>query len=102
MFGIAARLADITGATIIASVGVTDQSMMRRTESRWNLEGSRGSWIRFAKGTLPQKLPSKYIDALQQLHMDGVPSAVTAGPREPGQTSFVSISLPLQPPAAHD
>jgi hypothetical protein len=80
MSGIAARLADITGATIIASVGVTDQSMMRRAASRWNLGGSRGSWMRFAKGTSPQKLPSKYVDALQQLHTDGVPSAVTTGP----------------------
>ena len=103
MSGIAARLADITGATIIASVGVTDQSMMRRAESPWNLEGSRGSWLRFAKGTSPQKLPSKYIEALQHLHTDNVPGAVTAGPGEAEPTPSVSTDVRLHaPPAAHD
>jgi hypothetical protein len=81
--GIAARLAELTGATVIASVGVTDQSMTMHRGSPWNIEGSRGTWVRFVRGAPPQTLATKYIDALRQLHPDGAPAVVTTAPAPP-------------------
>lgn len=44
--GIAARIAEVTGAKVIASIDVTDQSMARGRDFR-NHEYSRRTWVRF-------------------------------------------------------
>jgi hypothetical protein len=95
MASIAARLAELIGATVIASVGETDQSMTDQ-RSPWKLEGSRGSWMRFVKGAPPQKLSSRYIDALQQLRSDSVPAAVSAEPARREATPVIPASEVLQ------
>jgi len=82
--GIAARMAEITGAKVIASIDVTDQSMGRGTDFR-NHEYSRRSWVRFARNQPPERLNTKVIDALKQLNFDGaavasVPAGATAPP----------------------
>jgi hypothetical protein len=79
---IAARMAEITGAKVIASIDVTDQSMGRGANFR-NHEYSRRSWVRFARDQPPERLNTKIIDALKQLNFDGaalasVPSGSTA------------------------
>jgi hypothetical protein len=79
---IAARMAEITGAKVIASIDVTDQSMGRGANFR-NHEYSRRSWVRFARDHPPERLNTKVIDALKQLNFDGaalasVPSGSTA------------------------
>jgi hypothetical protein len=67
--GIAARFADITNATVIASLGVTDQSIAGRRVAFD--EYSRGTWVRFVKGAEPQKLGTRALDPLSALHLDG-------------------------------
>jgi hypothetical protein len=74
---IAARMAEITGAKVIASIDVTDQSMTRGRDFR-NKEYSRRGWVRFAGGQTPERLNTKVIDALRQLNFEG--EAVAAGP----------------------
>jgi hypothetical protein len=74
--GIAARIAEITGAKVIASIDVTDQSMARGRNFR-NLEYSRRTWVRFRGGELPERLNTRVIDALQQLNFEG--DVVAAG-----------------------
>jgi len=81
---IAARMAEITGAKVIASIDVTDQSMGRGANFR-NHEYSRRSWVRFARNQPPERLNTKVIDALKQLNFDGaavasVPAGATASP----------------------
>jgi len=66
--GIAARMTGLTGAKIIASIDVTDQSMGRGRNFR-NHEYSRRSWVRFLPGETPERLNTKVIDALQQLNL---------------------------------
>lgn len=81
---IAARMAEITGAKVIASIDVTDQSMGRGANFR-NHEYSRRSWVRFTREQPPERLNTKVIDALKQLNFDGaavasVPAGTTAPP----------------------
>lgn len=66
--GIAARFAELTGATTIASVDVSDQSMLygRRV---LELEASRGVWVKFAPHTAPEKLNTRIIDAMKYLNL---------------------------------
>jgi len=67
--GIAARFAEITNATVIASLGVTDQSI-----AGWRLssdEYSRGTWVRFVKDSKPEKLGSRVLDPLSALSSAG-------------------------------
>jgi hypothetical protein len=78
---IAARLAEITGAKVIASIDVTDQSMTRGRDFR-NKEYSRRGWVRFVGGQTPERLSTKVIDALRQLNFDG--EAVAAIRRDGG------------------
>jgi hypothetical protein len=74
---IAARMAEVTGARVIASIDVTDQSMTRGRDFR-NKEYSRRGWVRFVRGQPPERLNTKVIDALRQLNFDG--DAVAAAP----------------------
>lgn len=75
---IAARIAEITGARVIASIDVTDQSMGRGADFR-NHEYSRRSWVRFTREQPPERLNTKVIDALKQLNFEG--AAVAEAPR---------------------
>jgi hypothetical protein len=77
---IAARMAEITGTRVIASIDVTDQSMGRGRNFR-NHEYSRRSWVRFMGGQTPERLNTRVIDALSQLNFDG--ETVAAGPSNP-------------------
>jgi hypothetical protein len=67
---IASRMAELTGAKVIASIDVTDQSMARGRDFR-NHEYSRRSWVRFLPGEAPERLNSKVIDALRHLNFGG-------------------------------
>jgi hypothetical protein len=80
---IAARMAEVVGAKVIASIDVTDQSMARGRDFR-NHEYSRRSWVRFMGGQTPERLNTRVIDALKQLNLDG--EAMAAGPLQ-GLTS---------------
>lgn len=66
--GIAARMAEITKATVVASLGVTDQSMAGRRRNPSPDEFSRGTWVRFAKDAKPEKLGTRVLDPLRALH----------------------------------
>jgi hypothetical protein len=74
---IAARTAELTGAKVIASVDVTDQSMARGRNFR-NHEYSRRTWVRFVGRETPERLNTKVIDALKQLNLGA--EFVAAGP----------------------
>ncbi len=76
---IAARMAEITGAKVIASIDVTDQSMGRGPNFR-NHEYSRRSWVRFTREQSPERLNTKVIDALKQLNFEGAAVAAAAPP----------------------
>ncbi len=81
---IAARMAEITGAKVVASIDVTDQSMGRSANFR-NHEYSRRSWVRFTREQPPERLNTKVIDTLKQLNFDGaavasVPAGAAASP----------------------
>jgi hypothetical protein len=69
--GIAARFAEITGATVIASLGVTDQSIAARRGRVAFDEYSRGTWVRFIKGAEPEKLGTRALDPLSALGSAG-------------------------------
>jgi hypothetical protein len=69
--GIAARFADITNATVIASLGVTDQSIAGRRGRLPFDEYSRGTWVRFGKGAAPEKLGTRVLDPLSALSSAG-------------------------------
>ncbi len=86
--GMGARLAEISGATVFASVGVTDQSMAGRHGSAG--EYSRGTWAKFVKGAPPEKLNTRILDALERVVPDDGPSTVTSAPVRPASL------LPLQ------
>jgi hypothetical protein len=75
---IAARMADITGAKVIASVDVTDQSMTRGRNFR-DQEYSRRTWVRFLRAQPPERMNTKVIDALKQLNFEGAAVASGAG-----------------------
>ena len=76
-------MAEITGAKVIASIDVTDQSMGRGRDFR-NHEYSRRTWVRFIGGEPPERLNTRVIDALKQLNLGGefvaagTPAAVPA------------------------
>jgi hypothetical protein len=70
--GIASRLATITGATIIASIGVTDQSMSHARGGVPRKEYSRGTWVRFAAAAKPENLYTKVLDPLRHMRQDRV------------------------------
>jgi hypothetical protein len=74
--GIASRIADITGATVVASVGATDQSMAARRGALPTMEYSRGTWVRFGRGAKPVKLTSRWLDPLKELRLDNVRTAI--------------------------
>ena len=74
---LAARFAEITGARVMASIDVTDQSMTRGRDFR-NKEYSRRSWVRFAGQQPPERLNLKVIDALQQMNFEGTAMAAVA------------------------
>jgi hypothetical protein len=78
--GIAARFAEITGATVIASVGVTDQSMAGRRGSIWKYEFSRGTWVQFVRGAPPRTLRTKLIDVLDYLRSERFETKITTSP----------------------
>jgi hypothetical protein len=80
---IASRMAEITGAKVIASIDVTDQSMTRGRDFR-NKEYSRRGWVRFVGGRFPERLYTKVIDALQQLNFDGELVATAPASGGPG------------------
>ena len=65
---IAACGADIAGATVIASIDVTGQSMGRGRSFR-DHEYSRRSWVRFLPGEPPERLNTRVIDALKQMNL---------------------------------
>lgn len=81
---IAARMAEITGARVVASIDVTDQSMGRGRDFR-NHEYSRRTWVRFPGTETPVRLNTRVIDALRQLNFEG--EAVAAGPAPDGAIS---------------
>jgi hypothetical protein len=81
---IAARMAEVVGAKVIASIDVTDQSMARGRDFR-NHEYSRRSWVRFMGGQTPERLNTRVIDALKQLNLDGETVATGPGREMPGQ-----------------
>jgi hypothetical protein len=80
--GIAARFAEITNATVIASLGVTDQSIAGRRGTLPFDEYSRGTWVRFVKGADPQKLGTRVLDPLSALRSDGEASPAVDRPIE--------------------
>ena len=82
--GIAARMAEITGAKVIASIDVTDQSMTRGRNFR-NHEYSRRTWVRFRWAEPPERLNTRVIDALQQLNFEG--DVVAGAPANPVRRS---------------
>lgn len=67
--GLAGRIAALVGATVIASIDVTDQSMARSQTAR-SKEYSRGMWVKFVRDEKPEKLKTKVIDVLQYLVPD--------------------------------
>jgi hypothetical protein len=73
---IASRLAAITNATIIASIGVTDQSMSHARSNVPDKEYSRGTWVRFLNGAKPQKLHTKVMDPFKYLQRESVSSSM--------------------------
>jgi hypothetical protein len=75
--GIAARATDITGATVIASIDVTDQSMGRGRSFR-NHEYSRRTWVRFTALGTPERLNTRVIDALKLMNLGGEVMAARA------------------------
>jgi hypothetical protein len=60
---IAGRMARMLGATVVASIDVTDQSMVRAR----NKEYSRRGWVRFVRSESPEKLNTKVIDTIRHL-----------------------------------
>lgn len=84
--GIAARFAGITHATVIASLGVTDQSVVGRRGTLPFDEYSRGTWVRFVKGANPQKLGTRVLDPLNALRSDG------------GSLPVVDLPIDVSPP----
>jgi len=74
---IAARIAEMTGGLVVASVDVTDQSMTRGRNFR-NYEYSRRGWVRFVGSATAERLNTHVIDALRQLNLEG--ESVAAGP----------------------
>jgi hypothetical protein len=88
--GIAARATDITGATVIASIDVTDQSMGRGRSFR-NHEYSRRTWVRFNALQTPERLNTRVIDALKFLNL------IAPQPETP---AVASAPLPEQSAAA--
>jgi hypothetical protein len=69
-FGIASRIAELTGAMTFASVDETDRSMANSRLGSSNEEFSRGTWVQFTRGRKPLNLFTKVIDPLKLLsHM---------------------------------
>ncbi|HEY1735238.1 MAG TPA: hypothetical protein VGG12_01195 [Methylovirgula sp.] len=65
--GIAGSLATIGHATVIASQGVTDQSMAGRNGYMTRNEYSRGSWVLFSEKADPLRLGTRVLDPLKTL-----------------------------------
>lgn len=90
--GIAARVAEITGAKVLASIDVTDQSMARGRDFR-NKEYSRRTWVRFMGGQTPERLNTKVIDALKEMNLGGeVVAAVKTPPTDCGIESEIRMA----------
>jgi hypothetical protein len=83
--GIAAELARVAGATVYASLGVTDQSMAPGRRPLPENEYSRRTWVRFARGAEPEKLNFKVLDVLKHLIPDGESNRMTVGPSRPSE-----------------
>jgi hypothetical protein len=97
--GIAARFAEITDATVIASLGVTDQSVVGRRGTLPFDEYSRGTWVRFAKGADPQKLGTRVLDPLRALRSDDgslpvVDRPIEVSPPTPDFRQYWCAALP--------
>jgi hypothetical protein len=87
--GLAGRIAALVEATVIASIGVTDQSMARSQKAR-SREYSRGMWVKFIGNEDPEKLNTKVIDVLRYLVPDE--------PRDPARPEPVQVeSMPTAP-----
>ncbi len=84
--GIAARVAEITGATTIASLDVTDQSMLFG-QHVLEVFYSRGMWVKFAREAAPERLKTKRIDVLQYLNLDSSGGVATTPASVQEQTS---------------
>lgn len=82
---IAARMAEVTGAKVVASVDVTDQSMGRGRDFR-NKEYSRRTWVRFMGRETPERLNTRMIDTLKQLNL-GAEFVAAGPPAPPGASS---------------
>jgi hypothetical protein len=65
--GIAASIAEIAHATVIASQGVTDQSIAGRHGYLTRNEYSRGSWVIFTEGAEPRRLAPRALDPLKAI-----------------------------------
>ncbi len=65
--GIAASIATIGHATVIASQGVTDQSMAGRNGYMSRNEYSRGTWVLFSEKAEPLRLGTRVLDPLKIL-----------------------------------
>jgi hypothetical protein len=79
---LARQFATLLDATVIASIGVTDQSMARSQRAR-NNEYSRGTWVKFVRDEAPQKLGTRVIDALRYLVPDPPKETPPPQPSEP-------------------
>lgn len=84
VLGIAGRIANMLDATVIASVGETDQSMARSAGAR-DKEFSRRSWVRFVRSEAPEKLNTRVIDVLNHLTTDEPKKAAPQPVPEPMQ-----------------
>jgi hypothetical protein len=78
--GIAAQIAANSGATTIGSIGPTDQSMTERRGGFSANEYSRGTWVRFVKGGGSERLRTRILNALQQLHLEATSLPVAPAP----------------------
>jgi hypothetical protein len=80
--GIAAQVAEITNATTIASIDVTDQSMLFG-RNVLDVFYSRGTWVRFIKQANPERLNIKLIEVLKYMNVDDGAVATIPEPTEP-------------------
>jgi len=63
--GIAALMAESTGATTFGSLNETDATILDKPAATADQEFSLGTWVRFAKGEHPKPLNTSAIDPVQ-------------------------------------
>jgi hypothetical protein len=76
--GIAARVAEITGVIAIASIDVTDQSMLFG-RNVLDVFYSRGTWVRFVGRAKPEQLNTKRIEVLKFMNLEDSEIATKLG-----------------------